>query len=197
MKSKKSDPSEMTCANRGIERVRAEALKLEDYLVKRLQHVVSTVPETPEITFNVTDFHAIGEPGGSKTVFGMTLTNDGGGRVSLSPPKNPTTIVVNFGDALNIRFTVNGIGAANQCVPIAASFRLDPKNTGAKPDPDENFPQGNQIPSGVSLDFTDRGMGDGTLFEFKMIIRRSSDRSLGVIDPGIQHINGNIASIAQ
>jgi hypothetical protein len=186
----------MTCANIGIEKVRAEALKLEDYLVKRLQHVVSTVPETPEIIFNVTEFHAIGEPGNLKTKFYMTLTNDGGHRVSLSPPNNPTTILVHDGKALNIRFTINGIGAANQCVPLVSSFRLDPKNTGPKTDPDDNFPPGNQIPSKVSLDFTDRYMDYRTLFEFKMIIRRQSDRSLGVIDPGIQHINGKVATIA-
>ena len=161
---------------------------LQKYLVKQLQHVAKTASGTPNVVFTVTGFHAIGEAGSPKTRFHMALAqpND---RVSLFPAVNPTTLKVRQGGPVNIRFTIRGNGGADLYVPIGITFNLNPKNPGPGANPDKNFPSEYLSQSGANLNFTDAYLGYGDLYDFCVVIRRQADRRLGIIDPGIQHIN--------
>jgi hypothetical protein len=188
MNTTKTETSCMTQGRTGIEKVRAEAIILQKYLVKQLQQVLRAASGTPNVVFTVTKFHAIGEAGNPKTRFYMALAqhND---RVSLSPARNPTTIEVRKDGPLNIRFTIKGNSAADLYVPVGVTFNLNPKKSGQGKDPDKNFPSQYLSHSGASLNFMDAYLGDGDLYDFYVVIRRQSDRRLGIIDPGIQHVN--------
>lgn len=172
-----------------VEALRAQAIAHQKYLVNQLQHTFRRSWGMPIVNFTVTKPPAAGRAGFPRVGYRMELAqaND---RVSI---KAPATLVVSQGGPLNIQITVTG----GLYYPIGIWFKKGPDDFGPNVDPNSNFPPDYQYHSGPNLNFTDAYLGYGDQYYFGLVIQNRVTGQLASIDPGIQHINDNVPSIAQ
>lgn len=95
-----------------------------------------------------------------------------------------------------VRFTLRGVGASrDQYYPLGISFLRENDSEGG----DDyrlgfmTFPQSETRADGATLTILDtyKEAEPGVRFKFSLFIQRGSDGALGIIDPGIEHIDEN------
>lgn len=135
-----------------------------------------------QVSVEVKKFHLIGGDH-SFSKADILVTDDGGGAVQQPGGVN-TPIVVN--SEANIQFNVtDASGATGTYVPVGIGFKEgnpeDPIGMAAFPDRTIECTDGK-----TTLTLTDAHPGENS-FEFGIIIERSRDGGLSVIDPKIQN----------
>lgn len=159
--------------------------------VRAFPVVAATNPAAAVVTFTVGTFVALNATtlGQPKAVYTFDVV-DSTGRVKLDTSVAPPVLRVNnFGGAVQFQIVIKAKSGPEQYVPVGISFDLVPVVPGTGAAPDSNFPSTMYIHNGSILTFTDSYLHYTDLYAFTLIIRRQSDRALGILDPCILHEN--------